>query len=120
MERVFANLLENASKYSPTDSTIEIFGEQVANQLIVRVHNAGTGFPSDKLDMVFDLFERGLTESNIPGMGLGLAICKAIVEAHGGQIRALNPSSGGATVQFELPLGTPPSVEPEAMPEQNP
>lgn len=118
MERVFANLLENASKYSPTNSTIEILGDQVDGQLIMRVQNAGAGFPPDKLHMVFDLFERGQTESNIPGMGLGLAICKAIVEAHGGHIRALNPPSGGAMVQFEIPLGSPPSVEPEAMPEQ--
>lgn len=118
MERVFANLLENASKYSPPHSTIEILGDQVDGQLIMRVQNPGAGFPPDKLDMVFDLFERGLTESNIPGVGLGLAICKAIVEAHGGHIRALNPASGGAMVQFEIPLGSPPSVEPEAMPEQ--
>lgn len=118
MERVFANLLENASKYSPTNSTIEIFGDQADGQLIMRVQNAGAGFPPDKLHMVFDLFERGLTESNIPGMGLGLAICKAIVEAHGGHIWALNPASGGAMVQFDLPLGSPPWVEPEPMPEQ--
>lgn len=117
MERVFANLLENACKYSPEGSRIHIHANSTNGSLIVRIQDAGPGFPPDKLDMVFDLFERGLTESTIPGMGLGLAICKAIVEAHSGHIQALNPTNGGAMVQFDIPLGTPPSVEPEVTPE---
>ena len=114
IERVFANLLENASKYSPPNSRIDIRGFRMGDQLVVQVQNAGAGFPTDKIDQVFDLFERGLSESTIPGVGLGLAICKAIIEAHAGHIRAINPDQGGAMVEFEIPLGSPPSVEPEA------
>lgn len=114
LERVFANLIENASKYSPPDTAIRILADFHQAQLRVRIYNDGSGFPPDKLNHVFDLFERGLPESNIPGVGLGLAICQAIIEAHGGHIQAINPPEGGALVEFDLPLGTPPTIEPEA------
>lgn len=123
MERVFANLFENASKYSPPGSEIQVQAcvaktkatapPLTSDQLVITVSNAGQGFPPDKLAHVFGLFERGLVESTIPGVGLGLAICQAIVEAHGGHIQALNPPEGGSQVRFHLPLGTPPTIEPE-------
>jgi two-component system sensor histidine kinase KdpD len=78
------------------------------------VHNGGPGFPPHKLQQVFEVFERGEHESTTPGMGLGLSICRAIVEAHGGRIRADNPAEGGARITFTLPLGTPPGIESEA------
>jgi two-component system sensor histidine kinase KdpD len=114
MERVFGNLLENASKYSPPGSNIDVHVATQGQVLLVRVCNGGAGFPPDKLKDVFQVFERGQTESSIPGVGLGLAIAQAIVEAHEGHIEALNPDSGGAEVRFTLPLGTPPTIEPEA------
>ncbi len=113
MERVFGNLLENASKYAPQGAGIHIHLTQLSDHLQVSVINAGPGFPANKLHDVFSVFERGLPESSIPGIGLGLAICQAIVEAHGGHIEALNPPGGGAEVRFTLPLGSPPSIEPE-------
>jgi two-component system sensor histidine kinase KdpD len=60
---------------------------------------------------MFGLFERGNAESSQPGVGLGLAICRAIVEAHGGTIRAENRDGGGARVVLRLPLGSPPAFE---------
>jgi two-component system sensor histidine kinase KdpD len=115
MERVFGNLLENASKYAPPNTPIHITAQVQGPEVYVAVSNAGAGFPPDKLRKVFELFERGAQESSVPGVGLGLAICRAIVEAHGGHIEALNPAKGGAELRFTLPLGTPPTIEPEAV-----
>lgn len=113
MERVFGNLLDNAAKYAPPDTDIRITLTAEAEHLLVRVRNAGSGFPPARLQEVFALFARGEPESHVPGMGLGLAICKVIVEAHGGHIEARNPEDGGAEVCMRLPLGTPPTIEPE-------
>jgi len=113
MERVFGNLLDNAAKYAPPETEVRITLAAVGDHLQVRVHNDGSGFPADRLQDVFALFARGTTESHVPGMGLGLAICKAIVEAHSGRIEAHNPAGGGAEVCMHLPLGTPPTIEPE-------
>jgi two-component system sensor histidine kinase KdpD len=121
MERVFCNLLENAAKYSPdaaeivpTEITISARTRDAAVE--VSICNPGPGFPSDKLEKIFDLFERGTTESVIPGVGVGLAICRAIVEAHGGKIHAFNPAEGGGCVRFFLPCGKPPAIEMENTP----
>jgi two-component system, OmpR family, sensor histidine kinase KdpD len=110
MERVFGNLLENAAKYAPP-SPIHLDVHVEAQHLRVSVRNDGAGFPSHKLQRVFEVFERGDAESATPGMGLGLSICRAIVEAHGGHIRADNPLEGGARVTFTLPLGAPPQLD---------
>ena len=113
LKRVFGNLLDNASKYAPPDTDVRIALAVEADQLQVRVRNAGAGFPPERLQEVFEPFARGEPEGHVPGMGLGLAICKVIVEAHGGRIEALNPPEGGAEVRMQLPLGTPPAIEPE-------
>jgi len=109
IERVLCNLLENAAKYAPPSSNITISAQVEGDKVHISVHDTGAGFPPDKLDKVFDLFERGETESNIPGMGLGLAICRSIVAAHGGEIHASN--CAGGCVTFTLPLGDPPVIE---------
>jgi two-component system sensor histidine kinase KdpD len=109
MERVLCNLLENAAKYAPPLSPITISAQIEGDKAAVSVCDSGPGFPPDKLDKVFELFERGDAESSVPGMGLGLSICRSIVEAHGGEIRASN--LGGACVTFTLPLGDPPLIE---------
>jgi len=75
----------------------------------IDVSDSGPGFPAGREEQLFDKFERGDRESATPGVGLGLAICKAIVEAHGGRISAHNVASGGARVRIELPLGQPPA-----------
>lgn len=114
MERVFCNLLENAAKYSPAESPIILSAHDAGEAIEFRVISGGAGFPPDRLEQVFGLFERGQPEVPIAGMGLGLAICRTIVEAHGGRIRAFNPVEGGGCVAFTLPKGNPPPFEAEA------
>lgn len=113
MERVFCNLLENAAKYSPAGSPLHITAQALTDKAEICVCNQGEGFPADKLNQVFELFERGQHESSIPGVGLGLSICRAIIEAHGGTIHASNPVYGGGSICFRLRLGTPPVIETE-------
>jgi two-component system sensor histidine kinase KdpD len=80
----------------------------------VRVDDDGPGLPRGREEDIFRKFERGEKESATPGVGLGLAICRTIVEAHGGLIRAENAEPHGARLLFTLPRGVPPTVEQEA------
>ena len=106
IERVLVNLLENAAKYA--GGPIRISARAAGRLVEIDVADHGPGFPPGGEDRLFDKFERGDRESATPGVGLGLAICKAIVEAHGGRISAHNEAAGGACVRVELPLGQPP------------
>jgi two-component system sensor histidine kinase KdpD len=117
MERVLCNLLENASKYSPPNSTITLTAAIDMAAIVVTLCNEGEGFSTEKAEQLLDVFSRGQQESIIPGFGIGLAICRSIVEAHGGVITVTNPATGGACVQFTLPAGSPPSVELETVAE---
>jgi two-component system, OmpR family, sensor histidine kinase KdpD len=113
MERVFCNLLENAAKYSPPHSTITLAAAEQGNAVEVRVCNPGAGFPVGAMGDLLEVFSRGQQESPVQGFGVGLSICRSIVEAHGGRIVLINPEEGGACVAFTLPLGSPPTIEPE-------
>jgi two-component system sensor histidine kinase KdpD len=110
-ERVLCNLLENAAKYTETMSPITLRAAASGDQVIITVDDTGPGLPKGKELAIFDMFERGRKESSTPGVGLGLAICRAIVEAHGGTIRGETRAQGGARFTIELPRGTPPSLE---------
>ncbi|MBV8501331.1 MAG: two-component system sensor histidine kinase KdpD [Paucibacter sp.] len=110
MERVLANLLENAAKYTPPGSCVRISGRVAGAQLELSVADNGPGLPPQRVETLFDKFTRGERESSTPGVGLGLAICRAIVEAHGGSIHAANAEGGGAVFHILLPLGTPPDL----------
>jgi two-component system, OmpR family, sensor histidine kinase KdpD len=114
IERVLVNLLENASKYTPAGSTVTLSAGIAAGQLTVTVSDNGPGLPIGREDEVFQKFARGDRESATPGVGLGLAICRAIVESHGGKIVGRNLPGGGASFAFTLPLGQPPKAELEA------
>jgi len=113
LERVLVNLLENASKYTPPGSTVTLSAEVVADQLSVTVSDNGPGLPKGREEAVFQKFTRGERESATPGVGLGLAICRAIVEAHHGKIVGVNRPAGGASFTFTLPLGHPPAAATE-------
>lgn len=110
MERALCNLLENAAKYSPPESEITLSATQAGNWLEISVCDRGPGLPTAEQAELFGLFRRGQRESNIPGVGLGLAIVRNIVEAHGGSVDATDRSGGGACFSLRLPLGEPPHV----------
>ncbi|MEA3149981.1 MAG: two-component system, OmpR family, sensor histidine kinase KdpD [Gammaproteobacteria bacterium] len=110
IERVLVNLLENAGKYTPPDSVITLSAMVVGDRLSVSVADNGPGLPPGREEAVFQKFTRGDRESATPGVGLGLAICRAIVEAHHGEITARNQPGGGAVFTFTLPLGNPPAA----------
>lgn len=110
MQRVFCNLLENAVKYTPPDSHIWIRAFTTGHQMEVCVEDDGPGLPVGREEAIFKKFERGQQEGSTPGVGLGLAICRAIIEAHDGAIHARQRPEGGASFIFTLPLGTPPAL----------
>lgn len=117
IERVFANLLENAVKYTPPGTPIEISAATGSNELVVTVSDKGAGIPAGEEQRIFEKFHRVDSEGNQGGAGLGLTICQSIVEAHGGRIWADNLSSGGAAFHFTLPLSEPPLIEHEEIAE---
>jgi two-component system sensor histidine kinase KdpD len=118
IERVLVNLLENVSKYTPPGTTVTLSAQVIGDQLSVSVADDGPGLPVGREEAVFQKFTRGERESSTPGVGLGLAICRAIIESHQGKISAARRAGGGAIFTFTLPLGTPPpAVEPEAQAE---
>ena len=108
IERVLYNLLENASKYTPAGSTVTVAAEAASGDLLVTVTDNGPGVPTGREQTIFEKFTRGVSESTTAGIGLGLAIARAIVEAHHGHIWAENVPGGGARFAFTLPLGEPP------------
>lgn len=110
MERVFCNLLENAAKYTPGGGFIEIRARALDEAIEVVVADDGPGLPPGRTQELFAKFSRGQTESAMPGIGLGLAIVEAIIEAHGGTVRAENAITGGARFVLELPRGEPPAL----------
>jgi two-component system sensor histidine kinase KdpD len=102
IEHALVNLLENAAKYTPSGTEIEIVASASPYAVQVEVRDRGPGFVSGDVSRVFDKFYRGRTDGT-RGVGLGLAISQAIVRAHDGQIEAENRPDGGAVVRFSLP-----------------
>lgn len=100
MEQAFINLIENALKYTPPDLPIEIRAKHKEQCVLVEVIDQGPGLPSGA-ERIFDKFVRG-HHPGIPGAGLGLAICKGIVQAHQGAIWAVNRDGGGAVFHVQL------------------
>jgi two-component system sensor histidine kinase KdpD len=115
IERVFANLVENAVKYTPAGTPIEISATTEQDEMVVTVSDQGHGIPEGEEKLIFEKFHRVDSEGNQGGAGLGLAICRSIVEVHGGRIWVDNLSSGGAAFHFSLPLTEPPLIEMEEM-----
>jgi two-component system sensor histidine kinase KdpD len=113
IERVLVNLIENAAKYTPPGTPICIAARAADGAVEVAIEDRGPGLPPGRERSIFDKFTRGNPESVVPGVGLGLAICRAIVEAHRGTIRAENREGGGARFVFALPAEDPPPAPAE-------
>jgi len=113
IERVLLNLLENAAKYTPPDAIVEVIAQSAGDEMRVTVADDGPGIRPGSEQEIFNKFSRGVRESAIGGVGLGLAICKAIVEAHGGTISATNRGERGAAFTFTLPISEPQPIASE-------
>jgi two-component system sensor histidine kinase KdpD len=101
--QVLLNLLENAAKYSPKDSPIDLICRRANGTIEIQVGDRGPGVPPDDLQRIFDKFYRSRRVRNVTGLGLGLSISKGIVEAHGGRIEANNRFGGGLWIMIYLP-----------------
>jgi two-component system sensor histidine kinase KdpD len=111
IEQVLINLLDNAIKYTPADTAIEISATVADHSVAVTVADRGAGFAPGEESRVFDKFFRGQHAGGHTGAGLGLAIARGIVEAHGGEITAEARPEGGALFRFTLPLAAEPPPE---------
>jgi two-component system sensor histidine kinase KdpD len=112
--QALVNLLENALKYTPVGSPIDIAARVEGESVVIEVADRGPGLAAGEELRIFDKFYRLPSETGQPGAGLGLAICKAIAAAHGGNITAANRPGGGSVFSLRLPLGGPaPELRPE-------
>lgn len=108
MDQVLTNLIENAVRYTPASSPIEISVDVLSGKLMISIADRGPGIPPGDLERIFDKFYRVLgtarRATSSMGTGLGLAVCRGLVEAHGGHIWAENREGGGAIFRFTLPI----------------
>jgi two-component system sensor histidine kinase KdpD len=101
--QVMANLLDNAAKYTPPGTRIRVAAQETDAVVQVTIEDEGPGLPPGNPNRLFEKFQRGAEEGSISGAGLGLAICRAILRAHGGDIEAGARPGGGARFRFTLP-----------------
>jgi two-component system, OmpR family, sensor histidine kinase KdpD len=112
MEQVLSNLIENAVRHTPPGTPIEIRIHPQQSAIMIEIADRGPGIPSHEEETIFNKFIRS-TRTRM-GAGIGLSICRVIVEAHGGRIWAENRPDGGAAFKFIIPVeGAPPSMIPE-------
>jgi two-component system, OmpR family, sensor histidine kinase KdpD len=104
MTQVLFNLVDNALKYSPPGTPIEIEVKPVPEGVTLSVADEGLGIPAEDLERIFGKFYRVQRPDGVSGTGLGLSICRGIVEAHGGKIWAENRPTGGALIKILLPV----------------
>lgn len=102
--QILDNLLENAAKYTPLGTKITISASAGIGSIVLAVCDDGPGLPPGDPERLFEKFQRGRAESNVVGVGLGLAICRAAARLHGGDIRACNNPGGGACFEITLPM----------------
>ena len=115
IDLVLVNLVANAVKYSPKGGVVTISVEEAGSGVRLRVADRGIGIPPDQVDRIFDRFYRGdnARSSSASGVGLGLYICRSIVEAHGGSIRVESEAGSGSVFQVDLPQAVGQRATPE-------
>jgi two-component system, OmpR family, sensor histidine kinase KdpD len=104
MVQVLVNILENAVKFSAADSPIDIVVDQDGFTAHLEIADRGIGIPAEEINLVFEKFFRVQRSESSSGSGLGLSICKGIIEAHGGKISAAQRPGGGTVITIELPM----------------
>ncbi len=104
LKRVILNLLDNAIKFTPVNGSIGLSIEQIQNKVIFGVKDSGRGIAKEEAKLVFDRFARAKGARHAPGSGLGLYMCRRIIEAHGGIVDCIPREGGGTTFSFLLPI----------------
>jgi signal transduction histidine kinase len=105
LEQVAANLIDNAVKYTPAGGHVDVDVRREGEAAVLRVRDSGPGIPADELPRIFDRLFRGDTSRTERGLGLGLSLVKAIVEAHGGHVEVSSEPGRGSNFTVRLPLG---------------
>ena len=120
MQQVVRNLLANALRFAPDGSCVELTGADLGSEgVLLEVRDHGPGIPPDELETIFDPFvQSSRTRDGSGGTGLGLTICRKIMQAHGGIIAATNAADGGACLRLWLPAAPDPTTSPQPATEQ--
>ncbi len=111
IEQALINVLENAAAYSPAGSTILASVKAERGSVLMSIEDEGAGIPATDLDRVFDRFFRGRSDRRGAGVGLGLSVARGLIEAFGGEIKAISPASGGKGARVEIRLPAHANVE---------
>jgi signal transduction histidine kinase len=106
LEQVVANLLDNAVKYTPAGGHVFVEVDRAGDRAIVRVRDTGSGIPADELPRIWDRLFRGDSSRTTRGLGLGLSLVKAVIEAHGGTVSVASELGRGSTFAVSLPIGS--------------
>jgi len=114
LEQALVNLLENAARHTPAGTVVRVRARQRDDELEVSIEDNADGLADRDVERVFGKFHQGMPEGASTGLGLGLAICRAIVRLHGGRTWAERIAGGGTAFRFTLPRETPPTVPPES------
>jgi two-component system sensor histidine kinase KdpD len=113
IEQALGNLLENSAKHTPADTVVRVRAQRRDAEVVVSVEDYSGGLPQADVERVFEKFHRGSVGDAGTGMGLGLAICRAIVRLHGGRAWAESVPAGGTAFRFSLPVEAPPAMPSE-------
>jgi heavy metal sensor kinase len=108
LRQVVTNLVDNAVKYTPSGGRVSLAVEARENRVLVTVRDTGPGIPAEEQEKIWQRLYRGDHSRSQRGLGLGLAMVKALVEAHGGRVTVANQPAGGAVFTVELPVAVPP------------
>lgn len=112
LDQIFTNLISNAVKYSPANQHVDIVGAEVNGNAVISVRDHGVGIPKNEIDRLFQRFFRASTSSGIPGSGIGLHLCRNLIELHRGEIRVESVVGSGTTITVSLPVVQPSSQNP--------